>query len=125
MKDKKNAVITFRTEEWIKDQLIIAAEQNKWSLAQTVEELCKKFIACPQPEHIIIKTQDLINAVEEIKKEGTNGAVEFLITLQANEDETDVEKIITYNVLECGGRGCIMGFEPIVEMTKEEILNIP
>ncbi len=125
MKDKKNAVITFRTEEWIKEKLIIAAEQNKWSLAQTVEELCKKFIACPQPEHIIIRTQDLINAVEEIKKEGTKGAVELLITLQPNEDETNAEKILIYNVLENGGFGCTTGFDPIVEMTKEEILDIP
>lgn len=125
MKEKKNAVITFRTEEWIKEQLQMAAAQNKWSVAQTVEEICKKFIANPQPERIIIKTTDLINAVEELKKEGTTGAVELFINLQVNDDETDIQKTIEFTMLECGGRGHISGFEPIIEMTQDQILDIP
>ena len=104
--------------------MTIAAEQNKWSLAQTVEELCKKFIACPQPERITIKTSDLIKATEEIKKIGTKTAVKILITLQVNEDETDIEKILTYEVLESGGFGCVGGFEPIIEITKEELREL-
>ena len=42
MKEKKNAVITFRTEEWVKNELQKIADINKWSLAQTIEEICKK-----------------------------------------------------------------------------------
>lgn len=125
MKEKKNAVITFRTEDWIKDQLQLAADKFEWSLAQMVEKICKKYVACPAPEHIIIKTTDLINAVEEIKSENTTGAVEILITLRENEDKTDVEKILTYSILENGGAGCIADFEAIAEMKPEEIEEIP
>lgn len=42
MKEKKSSVITFRTEEWVKDQLQIAADQNQWSLAQTAETVAAK-----------------------------------------------------------------------------------
>lgn len=124
MKEKKNAVITFRTETWIKDRLQMAAEQNKWSVAQTVEELCKKFVANPQPERIIIKTTDLIALVEEIKKEGTTGAVELFIDLKPNKDETDVEKVLSTSMLMNGGRGLITGFTTVTEMKPSEIKEL-
>lgn len=125
MKEKKNSVITFRTEEWVKEGLEIAAEQNKWSVAQTVNELCKKFVINPQAHKITIKTQDLIKAIEEIKKEGQYGAIEISIELTTNKEETEVIKMIELNVLECGGMGRISGFDPIYEITKEELNQIP
>ena len=125
MKEKKTAVITFRTEEWVKERLELAAEQNKWSVAQTVNELCKKFVVNPHPEQIIVKAKDLIQAAEDIKKENPNGAVNLKIDLEVTEDEQDITKVINYEVWECGGLGCVVNFDPIYEMTPEEIKEIP
>ena len=112
MKEKKNAVITFRTEEWVKERLELAAEQNKWSVAQTVNELCKNFVVNPHPEEIIIKASDIIKAAEDIKHENPNGAVKIKIRIEPNEEGTDLIKLIDYEVWECGGLGCILDFDP-------------
>ena len=125
MKEKKTAVITFRTEQWVKDILETAAEENKWSVAQTVNELCKKFVANPQPEEIIIKTADLIKALDEIKAEGEETALRLRIDLTVNEDETDICKILTFDIIENAGLGLIEGPKPISEMTREEISQVP
>ena len=125
MKEKKTAVITFRTEEWVKDLLQEAADQNKWSIAQTVNVLCKKFVANPHPETITIRIQDLVNIIEELKKEGTEKATQLCIDIKPNEDETKIIKTLSFEVLECGGRGCIGGFDSIEELSEAEISNIP
>lgn len=125
MKEKKTAVITFRTEEWVKEILEKAAKENKWSVAQTVNELCKKFVVNPQPETITIRVSDLIAAVEEIKAEGEDKAVKLMIWMETNEDETELIKTLNFDVLECGGHGCISGFDTIYELSHEELLDIP
>ena len=125
MKEKKTAVITFRTEEWIKEALVEAAEQNKWSLAQLVEEVCKKFVVCPHPERITVKTKQLVSVIEEINIEGEETATEIQIRLQVNKNETDIEKTLSFCVLINGGLGCINDFETLTELTDEELLDIP
>ena len=84
MKEKKTAVITFRTEQWTKEALERIANTNKWSVAQTVNELCKKYAINPRPEQIIIKASDLIKLVNEIKAEGENKAVRLIIDLETD-----------------------------------------
>ena len=122
---KKTKVITFRTEEWIKDRIDKIASQNKWSPAQTVEEIIKLFIANPHPGIITVKTSDLVNVVKELERENINGATRLTISIQTNEDETDLEKTLDFDALECGGLGCISGFQTIIEISQEELLNIP
>ena len=125
MKEKKTAVITFRTEEWVKDLLQKAADQNKWSIAQTVNEVCKKFVVNPQPETIIIHTKKLHEIAEELIKEGPEKATQIIIGTEANETNNTIYKTLNFNVLECGGHGCIGNFDSIRELTDEEILDIP
>lgn len=125
MKEKRNAVITFRTEDWVKDILEKAAEENKWSLAQTVNELCKKFVANPQPEQIIVKAKDLIEAVKQIENTGEEFGVHLLIDLIADTDKMTIQKVLRFDLLECGGMGLREGPEEIKEMTREEIADIP
>lgn len=125
MKEKKNAVITFRTEEWVKTELEKAAKTNKWSLAQTVEEICKKFICNPQPDRIIVRTRDLAKITGECLRENKDSATELIIDLETNEEATEVYKVLSFLLLESGGLGCIADFDNIKEMTPEEILNLP
>lgn len=44
-KQKKNEIITFRTDSETKQMLEMIAERNKWSVSQVVEQLIKDFIA--------------------------------------------------------------------------------
>lgn len=124
MKEKKTAVITFRTEEWVKDLLETLAEQNRWSIAQTVNEICKEFVTNPQPGEITIKTTDLINVINEIIAEGKE-AVEISISNVTNADINTSQKTLHFGTLESGGMGACYDFDAIKGMTPEEILNIP
>lgn len=123
MKEKKTAVITFRTEEWTKEALERIASANKWSVAQTVNELCKKYAINPRPEEIIIKANDLINLANDVKTEGENKAVKLSINIEF--DGEKAYKAIRTEVWECGGYGCIGDFDEIREMTAKEIRDIP
>ena len=125
MKEKKTAVITFRTEEWVKDLLQEAADQNKWSIAQTVNELCIKFVVNPQPETIIVKTKELVNIANELIKKGNETGTQLRIDISTDENKTEIYKELFFEVLESGGHGCIADFDAIKEMTEEEILDIP
>ena len=125
MKEKKTAVITFRTEEWIKEQLQKVAEHNKWSIAQTVEEICKTYVCNPQPNRIIVKTKELAKVVGECLRENKQSATEINIDIQTNEEETDYYKVLNLQLIESGGLGCIPDFDSIKELTEEEILDIP
>ena len=125
MADKKTEVITFRTEEWVKNLLQIAADQNKWSIAQTVNEICKKFVCNPQPDRIIVKTKDIARVVGECLRENKESATEIIIDLQENEDKKELYKELRIRVLESGGLGCIDDFDNIKELSEEELLDIP
>lgn len=122
-KSKKTAVITFRTEEWIKNEIGVFSSANKWSSAQTVEEIIKIFIANPHPGEIVIKAKDFIELAKELEKEGCEG-VQVRINLRVNEEETDIYKTLTIDGLESGGRGMIANFDEIKELTEEEILEL-
>lgn len=63
---------------------------------------------------IVIKTDDLINGLQEIINEQKD-AIELTI-----EDNT-----LYLATLECGGLGCCMDYDAIKGMTPEEILDIP
>lgn len=125
MKEKKTAVITFRTEEWIKSHLQEKATQNQWSIAQTVNAICRDFAIDPHPGEITIKISDLERIIKELKEEGIDKAVHLHIDLEPNEEETGLIKKIEFEVWECGGSGCISGFDPVYEMSQEDIENIP
>lgn len=43
MKDKKNVVITFRTDEQVKRMLDKMAAEKEWSVSQVVEKICREF----------------------------------------------------------------------------------
>lgn len=120
---KKTAVITFRTEEWIKNEIQKYAEANKWSPAQTVEEIIRLFIANPQPNKIIIKASDLIEIAKELEEEGCEGA-EVSIDLITSEDETEIYKQLEVGGLITGGLGYISLDKTAIELTEEEIQNI-
>ena len=125
MAEKKNEVITFRTEAWVKEELNKVAEYNKWSIAQTVNQLCLNYLANPKPNQITIKTSDLIKAAIEIRQEGMDKGVEMTIDLRWDEETEAYKKELNFNVLETGGLGMIGSFDSIEEMTYEEILDIP
>lgn len=125
MKEKKTAVITFRTEEWVKDLLEEIATQNKWSIAQTVNELCKNFVTNPQPEKITVKTKELLKSTQELILEGEETGTQITIAINSNEENNEIYKELRFEVLESGGHGCIADFDTIKEMTEEEILDIP
>ena len=42
MKEKKNVVITFRTDEKTKKELDEMAKAREWSISQVVEKICKE-----------------------------------------------------------------------------------
>lgn len=124
MKNKKTAVITFRTSEEIKEALNDCATQNQWTQAQVVEQLCKNFLANPEPYKITIWVKDLLNIVKEIEAEGC-GAVELSIDPKFDETTQRYYKELNANGLECGGMGCIM-FDAYAEEIKEsEYADIP
>ena len=125
MKEKKNAVITFRTEEWIKESLEKIAKTNKWSLAQTVEEISKQYICNPKPNTIIVKSKDLAKIVGDCIRENKEAATELNINLEINEETNETQKKLNVQVIESGGLGCICDFDTINELTEEEILNLP
>lgn len=125
MKEKKTTVITFRTEDWVKETLQEYAQQNKWSVAQTVETICKNFIADPFANEIIVSLADLIKIVDQLKNEGIDKGVRMYTVLEANEGKLELKKRMEFELLECGGNGCITGFEPIYQLNEEEILDIP
>lgn len=123
MKDKKTQVITFRTEEWVKTALEETAEYNKWSLAQTVNQILINYLINPQPGKITIPGKELIKAAKEIRQEGIEKGVEIEIQIKQFEGE-EASKYLSYTIIECGGLGAIEG-DHIKGMTDEEILNIP
>lgn len=124
MKEKKTAVITFRTEEWVKEELQEIANQNNWSQAQVVEQLCKNFIANPEPNHIIIKTEDLLKITKELEEEACGGA-EIQIDFRWDKTSQTYYKEFTINGLETSGMGCIAMDSVAKEMTEDEIREIP
>lgn len=125
MKEKKTAVITFRTEEWVKNLLQKAADQNKWTIAQTVNELCKKFVANPHPETITVRTKDLHRIVGELIEEGEETGTEINIGIEADEENNTIKKALNFEVIECGGLGRIGAFDSLPDLTDEEIQEIP
>lgn len=122
MKEKKTELITFRTDKITKMYLEEAAKQNKWTTSQVCEEICKQFTINPQPGQIIINTEELKRIYEELKKDELE-ACKLEITLELM-DEATVSKSIEITGLQSGGLGAVMGYEPIYEMTKEEINKI-
>ena len=86
MPEKKTEVITFRTEEWVKNLLQTAADQNKWSIAQTVNEICKSFVCNPQPDRIVVRTKDLAKLVGECLRENRESAADIRIDLRQDEE---------------------------------------
>ena len=125
MAEKKNEVITFRTEAWVKNELQRVADFNKWSVAQTANQIIANYLINPQPERITVKAEDLVKAAIAIRKEGTNKGVELSIDLIQDEETQITNKYLVYRVIECGGLGCCGDFEPLKEMSNEEILDIP
>lgn len=124
MKEKKTAVITFRTEEWVKNELQEIANQNNWSQAQVVEQICKNFIANPEPNKILISTKDLTKITEEVEREKCGGA-EITINFQWDEENKTYYKELEINGIESGGLGSI-GMDTVArELTEEEINDIP
>lgn len=121
---KKDKVITFRTEEWVKSAIEEIAQQNKWTPASTVEEIIKQYIANPYPGEITVKSEELVSVTKDLIETDNIQAVELSISLELNEDKTDIQKKLFITGLECGGRGALES-EIIDEMTEEEILNIP
>lgn len=122
MKEKKTEIITFRTDKDTKMYLEEAAQQNKWSTSQVCEEICKQFTINPQPGRIVIKTNELKRIYEELIEDDIE-ACELDITLEVI-NENNVSKIIEITGLQSGGLGAVTGYEPIYEMTKDEIKEI-
>lgn len=125
MAEKKNEVITFRTETWVKDELNKVANHNKWSTAQVVNQLCLNYLSNPQPNQITIKADDLIKAAIAIRQEGLEKGVEISIDLIWDEENNVYKKELNFAMIECGGLGQIGGFNSIAEMSFDEISNIP
>ena len=123
MKNKKTAVITFRTHEWVKDQLSECAAQNQWSQAQVVEQICKNFIVNPEPFKIAISAKDFLEMAKQIEDEGCGG-VELSIDFMYDEATQTHYKELTAMGLECGGSGSIMFDACARELTEEEIVDI-
>ena len=124
MKEKKTAVITFRTEEWVKNELQEVANQNNWSQAQVVEQICKNFITNPEPNQIIIKAKDLLKIAKEIEEEKCGGA-EITIDFRWDEKTQTYFKELTANGIECGGNGYIAMDTAAKELTNDEISELP
>lgn len=124
MKEKKTAVITFRTEEWLKNDIQEVTNQNNWSQAQVVEQICKNFVTNPEPHQIIIKTEDLLKIAKEFEEEKCGGA-ELIIEFRWDEESQTYYKELTANGIECSGNGYIAMNTVAKELTEEEILNIP
>lgn len=124
MVSKKTAVITFRTNEWVKEALNECAKENKWSQAQVVEQLCKNFFVNPEPFKIKIKASDFLQMAKEIELEGCGG-VELSIDLKYDEDNESYHKELNAIGLEAGGLGAIMFDAYAIELTQDEIFEIP
>lgn len=125
MSEKKNEVITFRTEEWVKNELQKIADYNKWSVAQTANQIIVNYLLNPHPGSITISAEELIKAAVNIRKEGINGGVEIKINIRKDFDSEEIHKFLDYKLIECGGLECIDDFEGIKELSQEEILNLP
>lgn len=124
MKEKKTAVITFRTNEEIKEALIECAKQNEWSQAKTIEQICKNFLVNPEPFKITIWAKDLLEIAKELKEEGCGG-VELSIDLKWDEETETYYKELNAYGLEGGGFGSILFDACARGMTEEEQLDIP
>lgn len=125
MAEKKNEVITFRTEEWVKTELQKVADYNKWSIAQTANQIIVNYLLNPRPEQITIRAEDLVKAAISIRKEGLQKGVEIAINLKETPETKTVDKYLEFRIIECGGLGCIDDFDPIKELSQDEIINIP
>lgn len=125
MAEKKNEVITFRTEEWVKTELQKVADYNKWSVAQTANQIIINYLLNPRPEQITIRAEDFVKAAISIRKEGLEKGVEISINLKETPETKTTDKYLEYRMIECGGLGCIDDFEPIRELTPEEVMDIP
>lgn len=125
MPEKKSEVITFRTEEWIKTELQRIADLNKWSVAQTANQIIANYLINPYPGSITISAEELIKAAVNIRKEGINKGVEISINIRKDYASEEVHKFFDYRVIDNGGLGCIDDFEGIKELTEDEILDIP
>ena len=125
MSEKKNEVITFRTEEWVKNELQKIADYNKWSVAQTTNQIIVNYLLDPHPGSITISAEELIKAAVNIRKEGINRGVEIKINIRKDFDSEEIHKFLDYKLIECGGLGCIDDFDGIKELSQEEILDLP
>lgn len=125
MAEKKNEVITFRTGEWVKNELQKIADYNRWSVAQTANQIIINYLLNPHPGSITISAEELIKAAVNIRKEGTNKGVDISINIRKDFDSEEMHKFLDYRILECGGLGYIDDFEGIKELSQEEILNLP
>lgn len=121
MKEKKTAVITFRTEEWVKELLEEVANQNRWTIAQTVNEICKYFVLNPNPDEITIDTRKLLESLQEISNSFPVSATRLFIEMTPNEEENKFNKTLNFEVLEYGRLGSCMDFDKINEITEEEL----
>lgn len=124
MKEKKSAVITFRTEEWVKQKLEQYAKEEKRSIAQIAEQACRNIAIDPRPNEIIVKTEELYSKVKEYKEDGTK-AIILHFDMVPNDEERVIYKAIHFEGLESGGRIRWQDMDEIEEMTTEEILEIP
>lgn len=121
MKEKKTAVITFRTEEWVKELLEEVANQNRWTIAQTVNEICKYFVINPNPDEITIETRKLLETLQGISNSFPVSATRLFIEMTPNEEENKFNKTLNFEVLEYGRLGSCMDFDEINEITEEEL----
>lgn len=124
METKKTAVITFRTQEEIKEALNECAKQNQWSQAQVVEQICKNFLVNPEPFKITIWAKDLLEMAKELQEEGCGG-VELSIDLKWDEKTETYYKELNAYGLEGGGFGSILFNTCAKDLTDEEKLDIP
>lgn len=99
MAEKKNEVITFRTEEWVKTELQKVADYNKWSIAQTANQIIVNYLLNPRPEQITIRAEDLVKAAISIRKEGLQKGVEIAINLKETPETKTVDKYLEFRVI--------------------------
>ena len=128
-KPKKTEVITFRTDKNVKDTLEEMAEYYQWTIAKVVEQIIINFISDPAPGKITIKTDELYRAYKELK-ENRNEGVKLEIDIITENEYLDDEETIRYRGmritgLEAGGLGACSDFDPIKELSYDEILDIP
>lgn len=121
---KKTEVITFRTTKQMKDYLEEMSKLNHWSIAQVVFAIIHNYIVDDKPNSIIVKAKDFYEYVKSTETTMEADALEISIFNYEN-DEKNTHKYIVLDKIECGGAGLVSNDESLIEMTEEEILDIP